>query len=205
MIRGDVVDYIAYDKQCGPPYDDIEYVNELSTGFDCDRDCRDTGTRFSHVLISNGVLMMLIMVNFICVGIGNFYTVCRMVGALTALCLAFTHFIILLATAVYRLRTFGLICAESMTPTYLSQAGKTATDGWTMKKDADLILALWIMQLFFCCCTCFYCALMPIFPIRQHEVIKQFAKHDGDDTVRVNQRPKIFEEHDQLEVIDFHA
>ena len=88
--------------------------------------------------------MMLILANFCCVAIGACSVSFRLIGGISAVCLCTSHFIILISTAVYRFGDIGQICSKSLAPTHMPEANEEASDIWTMKKDGELILALWI-------------------------------------------------------------
>ena len=85
-------------------------------------------------------------------------------GGFFAVCLSIPHLGIIISTGVYRFRNVGLICSMSNYPTSLTDANEDPTDTWTMKKDGELIIALWIMQVIFCCCTCLAGGIKPLIP-----------------------------------------
>ena len=147
---------------CVKPYNDAERVHELSTGFTCDEDCLKAGSRWSHVYITNGMILVCIILNFVCVAVGAYKGMLRVIAALFSLCLCIPHFAIIIATGVYRFRTIGLLCAESLTPTNKPSKDAEIDDSWTMRKDAQLILALWLVQLLCCAFTCVLGAVGPL-------------------------------------------
>ena len=150
---------------CGAPYSDdeaaAEYLLELRD--DCDADCQKAGSRWSHIFASMGVIMLLVFLATICVCIGAYKPMLRVIAACCMTCLCCAHFCTWIAVAVYRFRTSGKLCALSKTWTSYTSSDLTEmpTDDWTMEKDGALILALWVLQLLGCCCCCFAGVNMP--------------------------------------------
>ena len=78
IYKGPAADRIMYDTlSCAGPYSDPETVHEISISMDCDSDCRKEGSRWSHVFLSNGLLMMMLMTNLLCVSCGVQSVICR--------------------------------------------------------------------------------------------------------------------------------
>ena len=96
----------------------------------------------------------------ICVGFGAYNPAMRLCGACCASCLCCTQFGIIVATGVYRYSTKAKLCALSLAETnYVTQ---DEIDGnWTYEKDAVLIEALWVIQIFtfMFCCAAGFCPL----------------------------------------------
>ena len=162
---------IAYDMGCfdadDVPKDDrvafVDYFQDYVERCDGDEDCLRAGTRWSHVFLANGLLMIFIATNMICVAVGAYKHKARVVGAYYASCLWCAHFAIIIATGVYRLRPVGMACAlnESATNAPTSDI-EDANDDWTYKKDGALILALWIIQIL----SCQGCLVAAVYPLR---------------------------------------
>ena len=150
------VDKVAYDVGCysGPFSDNqaaVDYQEDLK---DCDQDCKDAGSQWSTVFFLNGVVTLLLVINFMCVCVGSRVAVVRLLAAWFACCICCAHFPIIITTAVFRFRPQGMLCALSEANTYYSDDESLPTDDWTYEKDGSLILALWIIQLLCCCCCC---------------------------------------------------
>ena len=71
------------------------------------------GSRWSSIYAMNGVLMLFIFFNMICVGIGAFNATSRFLGACCAPILCFAHFGMIIATGVFRFSDYGKLCALS--------------------------------------------------------------------------------------------
>jgi len=149
-------DKVAYDVSCGAPFSDQEAANDLLEDIskDCDRDCLNEGSRWSHAFFANAIVTLLITVNMICVCIGAKVPFSRLIASICAFCLCCAHFPIIITTAVYRFRPYGMYCALSERNTYFADTDSDSTDDWTYAKDGALLLALWIIQLLCCCCCC---------------------------------------------------
>ena len=109
------VDYIAYDRSCGPPYSDATEAAELTADIlkDCDADCQKLGSRWSHIYASMGTIMLLVLLASICVCVGAYKPMLRCVAACCMTCLCCAHFCTFIAVAVYRFNDFGKLCALS--------------------------------------------------------------------------------------------
>ena len=94
------MDKIFYDSNCGPPYNDADKVNELSMDYECDEDCLKAGTRWSHVYIANGLILVCIILNFVCVAVGAYKGIVRVIAALFSLCLCIPHLGIIIESVV---------------------------------------------------------------------------------------------------------
>ena len=68
------LDFIAYDTGCGAPYSDAQEAANLLIDLaqDCytDEDCRKAGSRWSHIYVSMGTILLLVFLTTICVCIG---------------------------------------------------------------------------------------------------------------------------------------
>ena len=122
------------------------------------------GTMWSVAFAFNGFLMLAILLNFVCVCLGAYKAIFRMIGALCACCICCVHLIAIIVTAITRFNLHAQLCALNPTPT--NYVGKDemppTTDLWTYEKDGALILALWLIQLLCCCCSCCGAAIYPI-------------------------------------------
>ena len=113
----------------------------------------------------NGILLLFILFNMICVGIGAFNATARFLGACFAPFLCLTHFGIIISTGVFRFSDYGKLCALSKLYTNYTSSDEPADDAWTYEKDGTLILALWIIQLLFFTGCCFVSTILPIRPM----------------------------------------
>merc|ERR1719230_2489913 len=120
-------DVVAYDVQCLRGYLEMDEDNVASWGAyvlvgyaapdqcDQDEDCAKLGTQWSALYLFNGLLYLCLMGNMICVGIGTWKAMARMLGAACALpCWCF-NFAMLMVTATYRYRGYGKACALNET------------------------------------------------------------------------------------------
>ena len=131
-------------------WDNIKTISD-----DCDEDCLKAGTKWSDVYIANGIILLMIVCNMICVGIGACNAVCRLTGSICANLLCCAHFGIVIATAVYRFRPMGALCSKLPENTNIPTTEPAdVDDAWTYVKDGELILACWIIQFLCCCCCC---------------------------------------------------
>ncbi len=97
--------------------------------------------------------MMLIIFNMICVCIGTRKAIARVIASVFASLICCAHFGIIIATAVYRFRPQGRLCALSQRGTSVpADKDEEITDDWTYEKDAALLAALWVIQLLCCLC-----------------------------------------------------
>ena len=69
---------------------------------DCDIDCMKLGTSWSLVYCLNGFLLLVILLNLVCVLVGAFKAVFRIIGGLCACILSGAHLTILMMTAFIR-------------------------------------------------------------------------------------------------------
>ena len=60
-------------------FDDTERARELVTAIleDCDSDCIESGTHWSHVFVVNAVILMLLGINMICIIAGTYKALWR--------------------------------------------------------------------------------------------------------------------------------
>ena len=103
------LDYIVYDSYCRPPYSDAVEAAKIALDLaaDCDKDCREAGSRWSHVYASMGTIMLIILLSTICVCIGVYKPVLRCVASCCMSCMCCVHFCTWIAVAVYRFRPQG--------------------------------------------------------------------------------------------------
>ena len=98
------IDYIAYDRACGPPFSDDAEAAKLAIDIakDCDADCQKLGSRWSHVYASMGTIMLILLLTTICVCVGAYKPVLRCIASCCLTCLCCAHFCTFIAVAVYR-------------------------------------------------------------------------------------------------------
>ena len=122
----------------------------------------EEGTKYSHVFLVNALLMTFFFINMIMVVVGAHKLMVRLIAGYCAIALCIAHFCTLIATAVYRFRAVGRLCTYVDQPSNApNDKPEDLNDDWTLKKDASLILALWIIQLLGCC-SCLATALNPL-------------------------------------------
>ena len=112
---GGDLEVIVYDTYCIAPYSDPVEAAKLAADLfaDCDKDCRDAGSRWSHIYASMGFIMLFVCLATICVCIGAFKPMLRCIASCCMTCLCCAHFCTWIAVAVYRFRPQGQICALS--------------------------------------------------------------------------------------------
>ena len=88
----------------------------------------------------NGIVLVLIACNSALAMFGAFYFFPRLIAMVLNLFLTAAHFCCVIATAVFRFRALGKLCALSIQPT------KKDNVEWTYRNDAALIAALWAFQ-----------------------------------------------------------
>ena len=157
-----------YDTSCGAPYSDDQEAADLIADLrkDCTSEsCIEAGSRWSHIYGGMGTIMLLIMCSTCCVCIGAYKPIFRCIAGCAMNCLCCAHFGMWIATAVYRFRPYGKLCALSKVWTNYTSTDLLSTDyyddSWTYEKDGSLILGLWVVQLLGCCCCCFAGVNMP--------------------------------------------
>ena len=149
QIEGVTENIVIYDVACYiGPFNNLENAEELAQAAkDCllDKDCRDKGSSWSHVFLSNGLLMVCFALNMLCIGLGAFKPLIRVIGAGFLTCLCFSHIAILISTVVYRFWPMGMLCGLSSGSTAITR--ESIDSEWTYEKDAKLIVFCFIIQL----------------------------------------------------------
>ena len=137
---------------------DLDWAKELKEAIeaDCDADCQKEGTRWSLVFQFNGITLALLALTYLLLALGaRFFTV-RIIGACMNCFLTCVHFAAIVTTAVYRFNAKGKLAAICLSPSHYEEGGVpddplgsgVLNSDWTFKKDGDLILAIWVCQLF---------------------------------------------------------
>ena len=72
-----------------------------------DKSCRDAGSNWSSVFLANSIVMVAIILNMVCVGLGGSKPVCRLIGAYTAALLCIANLAVIILTAVLRYNAMG--------------------------------------------------------------------------------------------------
>lgn len=116
---------------------------------DCtDKSCGQMGSGWSHIILANAILMILLFCNLGCIIMGRIRAKWRLLGAYAGFALALAHFGILIAAAIYRFRPQGALCSLDLTLTdFPTSNPKDSGDSWSFEKDGSLILALWVLQI----------------------------------------------------------
>jgi hypothetical protein len=78
-----------------------------------DEDCLNKGSKWSHIFLMNGLILICITLNYICIAVGAHKPLMRLIAAWVAPFLCCAHIGIIIATAVYRFSDAGKICALS--------------------------------------------------------------------------------------------
>lgn len=139
-----------------------------------------THHNWSTIYILNGILLLCIMLNMVCVAIGAYKPMLRMIGAWCGNCLCCIQLIFVILTAAWRFSAWGNLCAMTnyttvnpcgsiecvaeVTADYVAEYGtdykamndaiKEDAEVWTYQKDGSLITGIWVVQLLCCCCMC---------------------------------------------------
>ena len=72
-----------------------------------DKDCRDAGSNWSSVFLFNAIIMIAIILNMVCIGLGGCIPLFRMIGAYVAMLICVLHLAVIIMTAVYRYNSMG--------------------------------------------------------------------------------------------------
>lgn len=152
----------AYDAACLNPqvadWSDnekaAEYIKEIGEDCGSDQDCLDDGTRWSHLYAANGILFIclacVLASHFLGMVCAKFRLICCSIFTM-ALCLY--SFCMIIVTPVYLFSTRGKLCALNKLNSNVVCTDRNdkdcINDDWTYEKDAQLITALWVLQLLF--------------------------------------------------------
>mmetsp|Transcript_21516 Transcript_21516/g.25225 ORF Transcript_21516/g.25225 Transcript_21516/m.25225 type:complete len:125 (+) Transcript_21516:398-772(+) len=94
----------------------------------------------------------------LCLSVGAYNLHARMTGLCCACCLGCINFAALITTAVFRFNSMGKLAALSTTETTyegtIDNGEPVFSDKTIYSDDASIILALWIVQLAACICSC---------------------------------------------------
>ena len=108
-----------------------------------DKACRDAGSNWSSVFLSNAIVLVAIIANMICVGLGGCIPLCRYLGAVCASLLCLVHFAIIVMTGVYRYNSMGVLCSLATGSTNISS--DSINRDWTYHEDGRLMIFLFII------------------------------------------------------------
>lgn len=127
-----------------------------------------------------GITFIMIATANLCISIGAYNLQARMLGGCCGCCFGCINFAALITTAVFRFNTMGSIAALSKTPTkYVGEANELASDDTTYMTDASTILALWVVQMLACVCSC--CVSMFLNKPPSQEEIARAMQSQGID------------------------
>ena len=132
---------------------------------DWDQDKKELGSRYSVIYAFCGITFVMIAVANLCISIGAYNLQARMLGGCCGCCFGCVNFSALITTAVFRFNAMGKLAALSTTWTKYEGLTTEIVDGvptphvivtndTTYETDASTILALWIVQLLACVCSC---------------------------------------------------
>ena len=141
----------------GLDYTSAEVIELRAEVLEWDTDKYDLGSRYSVIYAFCGVTFVMIAVANCCISIGAYNLQARMLGGCCGCCFGCVNFSALITTAVFRFNAMGKLAALSTTPTKyegVSEREVIASDDTTYETDASTILALWIVQLLACVCSC---------------------------------------------------
>lgn len=99
----------------------------------------------------------MIAVANLCISIGAYNLQARMLGGCCGCCFGCVNFSALITTAVFRFNAMGKLAALSTTWTKFESSNGDkylVSNETTYETDASTILALWIVQLLACVCSC---------------------------------------------------
>uniref|UniRef100_A0A7S3I508 Uncharacterized protein n=1 Tax=Favella ehrenbergii TaxID=182087 RepID=A0A7S3I508_9SPIT len=152
--------WFAYDE-----WSDETEANDLKKDLiDWDMDKLKKGSRFSiteHIFFSViyafcGITFLLVATSYLCLAVGAYVMYTRMAGLCCSCCLGCINFAALITAAVFRFNSAGKFAALSKAPSKWEGTDSVAliSDDRTYSDDANVILALWIVQLTACVCSC---------------------------------------------------
>ena len=102
---------MIYDVACyvGPFRNDESVAEVAEDAKDClqDKDCRDAGSNWSGVFLFNAIIMIALILNMVCIGLGGCIPLFRIIGAYAAMLLCVLHLVVIIMTAVYRYNAMG--------------------------------------------------------------------------------------------------
>ena len=117
---------------------------------DCLKDeaCLKYGTGWSHVILANAIIMVLLFCNLGCIIMGRIRPKWRLLASYLGFLLCLAHLGAIVTVAIFRFRTQGALCSLYTVPNnYTTSKVTTLNDDWTFEKDGALILALWVFQI----------------------------------------------------------
>ena len=163
------------------PWDDEDQLNEYGQDLeDWDAGKVALGSRFSVVYAFCGITFIMIATANLCISIGAYNLQARMLGGCCGCCFGCINFAALITTAVFRFNTMGSLAAISKTPTkYVGEGNVIASDDTTYMTDASTILALWVVQMLACVCSC--CVSMFLNKPPSQEEIARAMQSQGID------------------------
>ena len=138
----------------------MKLMNQLYAN--CDKDCYFKGSSWSLIFLMNGLLLMFLCCNMVCLCFGSRVAICRVVASACGAFLFLYHFGAILLTGVYRFSAFGQLCAINKTPTAWTSSTELPKDDFTYAKDASLILGLWAVQILTCVGCCLAATYVPM-------------------------------------------
>ena len=114
------------------------------------------GTRWSLIFLFNGITMASLSFTYFLIAIGSRYFTTRIIGACLNCFLSCVHFATIVTTAIYRFNTKGKLAAICLAPSHFEGVDSETLLGSssTFKKDGDLILTVWVCQLFLVMALC---------------------------------------------------
>mmetsp|Transcript_8074 Transcript_8074/g.9289 ORF Transcript_8074/g.9289 Transcript_8074/m.9289 type:complete len:131 (-) Transcript_8074:71-463(-) len=111
----------------------------------------------------------------------------RMIGLCCACLLGCVNFAALITTAVFRFNSMGQLASLSLAPTYYTGDSSTdppyLSDKRSYSGDARMILAVWIMQLFACLCSCCFSIFINKPPSKEEIALRtNIVAHDVEES-----------------------
>ena len=146
-ITGVTESIVIYDVSCyiDPFSHNIRAEEVAEEARDCllDKSCRDLGSNWSSVYLSNAIVLLALVANMICVGFGSCIPMCRLTGAWFASFLCLAHFAVIVVTGVYRYSSMGVLCSLATGSSNITS--DSVDDDWTYEKDARLMVFLFVI------------------------------------------------------------
>ena len=94
-------------------YSDLEQKDTLRAKLDedCDLECQTEGTRWTMVLLFNGITLLLLCFAFVLIAIGSRVFFTRVLGSCLSCWLGCVHFASIIITGIFRFNLKGQLAA----------------------------------------------------------------------------------------------
>ena len=102
---------------------------------DCDEECKRFGTGWHHIMLANGIVLILLSITYVFYTIGAYVFATRCIAACLNMWLGCAHFACIIATAFYRFNNHGQLAAICKNPSFYKGENEKLGDSWTFQKD----------------------------------------------------------------------